>query len=268
MSEYTNYPRLPHVGENELMRFTTPAYRSGEGSSAITYGTDPADEARLLTKVYTKLGVFDRESEVYEAMPEILERRIVDLRESHPGVDLQPLVAARFKQELGLRAVIENFDNGRSVKTYPLGGIWLQYEKDLEMLNRRSIKGVNDPADLEIVGMPLAADNKYGEAGLTLTNMEIEKQRRAIGRGMVANIMDWFALADISRECGKPPHDKVTLDELTFTRFPQMEIIKSADGIDYVGAAYSLGSLAGLFGLRGGRYDYGGVRRLVGRAKS
>ncbi len=246
-------PRVTNIRDIMAAAFrSTPQDRIGS--------QDPADEARLLTTVYTELGLFN--PAFAEQVPEILKPRIADLRAAHPGTELQPLVAVRLVPDFGLRALLANFNKRQTEETFVWPGLWPRYESDLPMLNRRSLDGNNDPADLAVVGMPLAADNTYGEAGLTLTDRTLEQQRRAIGRGMLANVVDWTVLAALGRERGERP-----IDSRTFTRFPQMQEYP-VDGVDGVGAARSLGSQAALGGSGGGRYGSVGVRRLVGRDKS
>ena len=263
MAGIENYPQDSRGPQDapcitDIRDIMAPAFRNAPQDRIDSQ--DPANEARLLTTVYTELGFFD--PALAEQAPEILKPQIADLRAAHPGTELQPLVAVRLVSAFGLRALLANFDKRQAEDTYAWPGLWPRYENNLAMLNRRSLGGNNDPADLAVVGMPLAADKTYGEAGLTLTDRTLEQQRRAIGTGMLASVVDWTVLAALRRERGESP-----IDSETFTRFPQMQEY-AVGGVDCVGDAYSDLSRALLCGSSGGRYGDVGVRRLVGRDES
>ncbi len=254
MSEsYTNY----EAGANSIRNVMPLPFRKTTRSVVVNVGS-PADEAALLIKVYTNLGLFG--PAYAEGASENLQKDITKLRASHSETPLQPLIAVRLSPEFGLSALVKNFNKRQEKFTDIWSSLWYRYQNDLSVLNRRSIGGRNDPADLAVVGMPLEADNSYGEAGLTLMNKTTRQQRRAIGRGLIANVVDWFALAEIARELGERP-----IDEKTFTRFAQMETVNVWDS-GYVGRASSYNSHAWRYGLRAKEAARNtGVRRLLGQ---
>lgn len=242
-----------------MREFARPVFLEGSGSSNAMRGPADSREHELLTKVYTDLGFIEPKHR--EAAEGRLKARIAAFREQHRG-DIQPLVAVPLVSGMGLRAVVGNFDKGQSTTTFVVGELWDQY--DLHNLNRRSVGGRNNPRPWSVVGMPLAADNAYGEPGLTLTEKTTREQRKALGASMVANAVDWLALASIRREMNQPLPDNWTADRVgTVTRFPQMDELPVGRG-RLVGCARSLGSKARLIRSNGARRDHVGVRRLVG----
>ncbi len=227
---------------------------------------EDSTQHRLLAKVYTELGFFSPER--IEEVEATLHSDLAAFREQHAG-EIQPLIAVPLAPQIGLRAIVSNFDQRQRKHTRIYGRLWDQYT--LDVINRRSVDGRNDPLPWSIIGMPLAAKNAFGEAGLTLTETIPERQRNEIGNGMVANAVDWIALAALNREQGYRLPDRETI-----TCFPQMSVQRagvfhtSISGFIFdswtIGSATSnKRSRARLHGL--GNATCGpfiGVRRLVG----
>ncbi len=264
MTEYQNYPAVPIP--SDLQDFSPAVFREPADAPLEPWGGVDSTEHELLAKVYTELGFFNPDK--IEEVKTKLHGDLAAFREQHPG-EVQPLIAVPLAPDMGLRAVVSNFDQHQRRPTRVYARLWDQYTADV--INRRSIDGRNDPRPWSIIGMPLVAKNASSGAGLTVTDKRRREQRYEIGNGMVANAVDWIALAALNRERGYPLPDGGTI-----TCFPQMSVQRAGvfyttiAGVRYsswtIGSAYSgKRSRARLHGH--GSETYGpfiGVRRLVG----
>lgn len=220
---------------------------------------DPKDQADLITKVYSELGLFA--AELAEQAPELIIPDMETLASDHANKQLEPFVVVNLTAYFGLRGLISVFNRkqGRKSKTWAFSSLWYQY--DLNNLNRRRTDGQNDQEPLPgtVRGHVLSApESEHNEVGLQHTNKNTTEQRQATKGQTLLNITDYILIQAMRREKGQSQ-----LDVPTFTKFPQLDK-KLAVGYSCVGGADWREDLLSLGGSGDFAYPSGGLRLSVG----
>ncbi len=229
---------------------------SPELQTSIPTGVDPADRARLITKVYTDFNIFSPDTA--EQAPELITPQIEQLVSENPDQALEPFVAVNLTKNYWLSTLIFAFDQAQSKdnKTRVSDELWDQY--DLANINRRTTGG-EEPAPGDVRAQILTEpENDYQEAGLQATKKYLKEQIKFAKGKTLLNLTDYVLLQALRREEGAP-----LMDAPTFTRFVQLDK-KSVGGDSFVGDADADGSrleVGGSGELAYGRY---GVRFSVG----
>ncbi len=226
---------------------------------------DPKDQASLITKVYSNLGILSPAAA--ERAPEELTTEIEELYERNPARPLEPFLAINLGQVAHLRLLVEDFNqvySGKRPSLFCSWKFWNQY--DLKNINRRCPNG--GKVENSIRGHHLVVANNQHEPGLFVDESYrgpqiFESVREKRRTDTLLNVVDWICIEAMRRESGLD-----SLDTDSATMFPQLDSKLSETGYrSVVGTATSRFNSVNLVGAEDSYSSNIGVRRSLGSKK-